>query len=355
MKDLSEMKENSPTPELIQNIRKNISLCKDASVLFRNNQTPKYELESLQKAHHLPRLVLPANTRWGSNLQTVKNVSQSLNDIRVVTLMPQFKQNCSSRQKASRIQLSKELADLSLEIQLTKTIVLLERFNKRIKEFETNTTPLSHILPAFSSLLKEIDDLSELSVIEKETAKTVVLQRRSFLIKDVHLAATLLDPNIDFMEHASVGEGETEFRKAVETITEYFGAENREELSRELSEFISFKNRNRGSPNNFVALLSPLDFWKFYESKWTSLAGLAIKIFSLVCSTAEIERSFSQMNYIHSKTRNRLQHSKVAKILFIKANYLRVRQDDGLSSENHLFSESFQSFQDSADQITQSA
>lgn len=94
-KDLCEFKENST--ELSKDISKTVTTCKDISVLFKNNQNPKYELNRLQEAHGLNKLVIPAQKRWGSHLKCVERVQESMEEIKTVSYMPNYIEGCNKR------------------------------------------------------------------------------------------------------------------------------------------------------------------------------------------------------------------------------------------------------------------
>ena len=54
--------------------------------------------------------------------------------------------------------------------------------------------------------------------------------------------------------------------------------------------------------------------------KWPLLKNLAIRIFSLISSSACVERTNSTMGFIHSKLRNKLSKEKIIKLCYIKNN-----------------------------------
>ena len=51
-----------------------------------------------------------------------------------------------------------------------------------------------------------------------------------------------------------------------------------------------------------------------------------MKLFSLVASSASVERSFKLQGHVHSKTRNSLCHEKVQKLVAIKINAPLIHQ-----------------------------
>lgn len=104
-------------------------------------------------------------------------------------------------------------------------------------------------------------------------------------------------------------------------------------------QFLEYRNNDFREGDPFFDagdLFHPLVFWKEKSNLWPELGEIAIRIFSGVASSADVERSFSYESIIHTKLRNRLGLKKVEKLLFIKYNYSRVFQLEtvGKSSAN---------------------
>lgn len=71
---------------------------------------------------------------------------------------------------------------------------------------------------------------------------------------------------------------------------------------------------------NAAHRMSPLQFWQIRGARWPLLQPLALRIFSLCCTSCESERAFSSLGFIHSKVRNRLGVEKADILAFVKAN-----------------------------------
>ena len=61
--------------------------------------------------------------------------------------------------------------------------------------------------------------------------------------------------------------------------------------------------------------------------RWPLLKNLAARSFSLVSTSACVERSNSVMGFIQNKFRSRLKHEKVVKLSYIKSNAAQVFKD----------------------------
>jgi hAT family C-terminal dimerisation region len=61
-------------------------------------------------------------------------------------------------------------------------------------------------------------------------------------------------------------------------------------------------------------------FWLYASAKCPTLSTFARQLLNTIANSVPSERSWSTMNYIHSKTRNRLSLERVDKLLFIYIN-----------------------------------
>ena len=66
--------------------------------------------------------------------------------------------------------------------------------------------------------------------------------------------------------------------------------------------------------------LSVKDFWRTKKQEFPGLLPIAMRIFSLSCTSASAERNFSLQGLIQTKFRTRLSPEKVMKLAFIKTN-----------------------------------
>ena len=65
--------------------------------------------------------------------------------------------------------------------------------------------------------------------------------------------------------------------------------------------------------------------------KWPLLKNIAVRIFSLVSTSACVERTNSVMGFIHNKLRSKLGHEKVIKLSYIKSNANQVLKEVDLN------------------------
>jgi hAT family protein len=63
----------------------------------------------------------------------------------------------------------------------------------------------------------------------------------------------------------------------------------------------------------------------FKTSFAPELSEIAIRLYNTTANSVASERSFSSMNFIHSKTRNQLQSESVDKLVYIQMNHRYIR------------------------------
>ena len=67
-------------------------------------------------------------------------------------------------------------------------------------------------------------------------------------------------------------------------------------------------------------VLTVLRWWQDECSAFPILSKLALRVFSLVSSTAAVERTFKVQGSIHTKLRNRLKSEVCKKLTFVRVN-----------------------------------
>jgi hypothetical protein len=154
-------------------------------------------------------------------------------------------------------------------------------------------------------------------------------------LQPIHYLATLLDPSQFDTDRACLY-----FDKGKEALTQYFISSPRvfreNELTRltvedrmgvlrfQLSAFVSGTGSFAGGVQHrgvgCKQLIVGSAWWRFFGSDYKELSRSAVTILSLSPSSCVVERSFSQQKNIHSLLRNRLEHSKVRKLMYVYWN-----------------------------------
>ena len=172
---------------------------------------------------------------------------------------------------------------------------------------------------------------------EKNYLVKVTNARARFIYGEAHGFGNLLDPRYlgDRMSF--------EFRADVEEQLIQFGVDyfiencfddeddvDTEELKQTIyKEYTNYKLtlvKERDKNNSLLYMMlkkemkTVYEFWKTDGSEWPYLQTIALRVFTMACSTASSERNFSTFGFVHSKSRNRLSKECVKKLVYLKSN-----------------------------------
>jgi hypothetical protein len=81
--------------------------------------------------------------------------------------------------------------------------------------------------------------------------------------------------------------------------------------------------------------MHPKIWWQTNGYNWSSIAFIALQVFSLCPTSASAEITFSAMTFIHSKLRNRLTVEKVKKLIYIRTNTAAFSEDLDALMDSH--------------------
>jgi hypothetical protein len=164
--------------------------------------------------------------------------------------------------------------------------------------------------------------------------RALIAKRWDFLFADAHAVAYVLDPRFlgDGMPAEDLQKTEQYIRTMPESSTEPITAVREDAIHEAYTKFQTICGRNRDQ-NNFdhkqlIAQpgcenpkTSVYQWWASNKGRqFGLLQKIALKVFSLVCSSASSERNFSKMGFLHSKLRNRLKQDKVEMLTYIGTN-----------------------------------
>ncbi|KAJ1407168.1 Ribonuclease H-like superfamily [Sesbania bispinosa] len=86
--------------------------------------------------------------------------------------------------------------------------------------------------------------------------------------------------------------------------------------------------------------MNPAEWWLVFDTCAPELQRLAIKILSQTTSATNCERNWSTFSYIHIKTRNRLKHKKLQKLVFVHYN-MKLKMRHGMRKSQEEIEASF--------------
>jgi len=193
---------------------------------------------------------------------------------------------------------------------------------------------LQYLYLSLCRLKKAYDDLHRkspltLTLAQRDFIQRVISARWDKMYSDAHGAAYLLDPRYN---GAGMDSNSLELTEIF--ISEYTVIEGESTAVRQmrLAEYFQYQEwvRRHSAANsvqykllfaeNAASRMSPLQFWVTRGVSWPLVQPLAMRLFSLCCTSCESERAFSSLGFIHSKVRNRLGVQKADMLAFVKAN-----------------------------------
>jgi hypothetical protein len=169
-----------------------------------------------------------------------------------------------------------------------------------------------------------------------EFIKAKVKDRLKFLYHPCVGLSYLLSPS-----HAAEGfffaDDKLDFAASIRDLASKTHPHIVEEISNELMSFLSDMSKLPESRKQFVLRMSAEQYWNIAGVvKYPNLAKIALKISSMICSSAISERTWSTFNFIHSRLRNRLTTERVNKLVFIYTNCVSL---DGSDKNDYILEE----------------
>lgn len=311
--------------KLIRNAATTVNTIKRSHVLnaeFKNKQKEKGVTTSLK---------VTGKTRWGTilfvleSLQKNKGVLQSL-AVDEASAMPQ---------SVRKLMLSEAFWN-----QLQYAITIFKPIVSAVVLLEGDQPMIHKVHSVVNELVTTLNEIIEstkfFSSAERTRLKVQISTRKEKILKDIHLAAALLNP-------ANLGceLGQDDKFTALEFI--YNTGKNMNLNDTDLmADLANYQNKEGRWAKQFlwvsVNKVTPLVWWKTYGCS-TDLGLVAIRILSAPISSAATERSFSTFGWIHSKKRNRLTTRRAGQLTYIAHNWrlLNMRKDTSKSDDDVEF------------------
>lgn len=134
--------------------------------------------------------------------------------------------------------------------------------------------------------------------------------RKAMALNDLSLATFYLDPFTDNQKMT-----QNQKSQVISFLSSKLSSVNRTELydfDEQREPILTYKAETENA----------VDFWTFYGTTAPHLSEIALKLFKIPASTAQLERVFSMWQRIHSKIRNKLSFdtSKMLMSLYIHLN-----------------------------------
>lgn len=303
---------------------KYIMKCKKAKKLVSNAMTV---VKTVKKSHVLNgefkqkqkekgvavSLKLAGKTRWGSilfclqSLQKNKSVLQSL----------AVDEHSAMPNAVKRLMLSEAFwKNVEYAITIFKPIVsavtLLESDESLIYKMHSVVNNL------VTNLNQIITTTTFFTAAEQKQLSKQMSERKASTLKEIHLAATVLNPRSlghELSQSEKIDAFEFIYKTAIN-----MGLND----ANVMADLANYQNKEGiwAKPFIWVSVdrVTPTLWWKTYAAQ-TDLGAVAVRILTAPITSAATERSFSTFSWIHNKKRNRLTTERAGKLTYIAHNW----------------------------------
>ena len=218
------------------------------------------------------------------------------------------------------------LLDHSFQGQLIELIELMEPIYKAQVILEDGKLTLSYVYSQWIEITTHLQKTANScntfaqlvkSFLENNNGKTWKA-RVDRQITDIHIAAYFLQPS-NYNKPINQGQLNQIWKLFKHHFTDY---------NKQFRIFLDFQHQ-RGlfhpGSKSWDMVHDPILFWMYNEAKCYELSSFTLRLLNTIGNSVPSERVWSNMNYIHSKSRNRLLLETVNKLLYIYNNLQILR------------------------------
>ncbi|EXM12783.1 hypothetical protein FOTG_17444 [Fusarium oxysporum f. sp. vasinfectum 25433] len=200
---------------------------------------------------------------------------------------------------------------------------------------ERDRAGLGEVIPRWLSIQASWDALEEAGqdpLINYQELKALRKQRFEVQTDDIHYMAFALAPATTDPKHHLLTTDIV--RRAHNFLEDNTNAEEYGNIFREFCQFRAREGNLFGPGSRIYRAASEgtphyqhvLDSWRYLHSMNVSLAALAKRVLGALANSVPSERSFSSINFLHNKIRNRLTVTSTNKLTFIYMNSRVLRR-----------------------------
>ena len=335
VKDIVESKQWVP---VIGKVNLLIAFFKKAKLQLARLRIHQQACYARQKA-----FITAAITRWGTQLAAVRSVFENKDALRAFARDPAVlcglkdifvKQEVQEPQSSLR-QVLLYINDMDFWANVEMLFKILQPIGHAQANSERDRGGLGEVIPRWLSIQASWDALEDAGqdpLINYGELKALRKQRFEAQTDDVHYMAFALDPATTDPKHQSLA---SEIVRRAHNFLE----DNTEtdEYGNIFREFCQFRAREgslfgpgsriyRAAPEGIPYHQHVLDSWRYLCSMNVSLAVLAKRVLGSLANSVPSERSFSAMNFLHNKIRNRLSVTSTNKLAFVYMNSRVLRR-----------------------------
>lgn len=287
--------------------------------------------------------ITAAITRWGTQLAAVKSVFANKDALRAFArdpvilngMKPVIVKEEEQVTQSSLPQVISYINDLEFWANLEMLFKVLQPIGHAQANSERDRAGLGEVIPRWLSIQASWDALEEAGqdpLINYQELKALRKQRFDVQTDDIHYMAFALDPATTDPKHHLLTTDIV--RRAHNFLEDNTNAEEYGNIFREFCQFRAREGNLFGPGSRIYRAASDgtphhqhvLDSWRYLHSMNVSLAALAKRVLGALANSVPSERSFSSINFLHNKIRNRLTVTSTNKLTFIYMNSRVLRK-----------------------------
>ncbi|PNP73805.1 hypothetical protein FNYG_12855 [Fusarium nygamai] len=288
---------------------------------FKKSKLQLARLREAQKAawgHH-KAFLSAVITRWGSQFNALQSVLRCKEPLQAYARRPDVRAELASGSLELLPKVLESVNNPHFWIRLETVLAIIKPVNSRQRASEADRAHIGHVIPRWLEIKAEwkaLDESQQHQDVNFSELYSVWLNRMDKQTYDIHYAGFALRPD-------TVGT-KLEEQLMMKVLQFFKSAVNPADYINIVREFNHFRAQSGG---RFAAgglvyskEWTPLDAWMLLDNQGSKLAALAVRIFGTIANSVPSERSFSAVNFLHSKARNRLTPANADKLAFIYMN-----------------------------------
>jgi hypothetical protein len=290
-----------------------LNLCKDMGEVFsffENHHDQNSLLTNLQAELNVNKLSAQGDTRWGSIQKSAENMSKSAGILVEIVNDPDNDfLAVASASRPQREKIKSIITNPAFRRNLKRIIAICSPINILITMFQSDSRPVSEVYHKFEDLIKSFSDITQHPLLiysEREYIVKMIRIRWDFIYADCHGVAYLMD-----IRYLGIAMDDDVRVNTVDYICDFplridhINTETQKDEIR--TEFNKYQLWARG-----LKTKSPTSY-KQYETrsrsmlsyflteggdKWPLLKHIGVRVFSLISTSACVERNNSVMGFI---------------------------------------------------------
>jgi len=283
---------------------------------------------ALLREHQLDKLgfsVALANavpTRWGTQIRLFKSLVKSRAAFEAYENDPRVKDD-----KILQLNLS---LDRRFFQQIDDMVAILDIISEAQMASESSRSTIDTVLPRWKFIENHLRSISMSTQNEFVNDIRAYLdaprngwnQRFQRQVRPIHKVAAYLNPRTPSKDL----KGTHPLKRYMMLMKRFSRSGDELEFRRQFIRYAGRVEVFRKLPDSIWDLKNdPIDFWlEAKQAGYAEIANMAIRLLTTPCNSVASERSFSDLNYIHNRVRNRLGPSKVDKLQFLYRNLRNI-------------------------------